>query len=160
MSLLLIGKTQCPICGQVIQERESVVSFPAFVWNEADPLAVFNDASLHKVCFLTHALREQAESAVAEMSAKVGPGRRRCVVCAREITNPDDYIFVPRLSAESSGPLGRFNFTHLHRSHARQWRDLGELLAILKSLDRSGVWKGSALQLLIQDFESAAAGAR
>lgn len=157
MSLLIHGMTRCPVCGLVIEEGQRAVSFPAFVWNEADPLAIFNDASLHQQCFQAHPLREQMETAVAELEAKVGSGRRRCVVCTQEVTDPNDYLLVPRLTSDRSDPLARFSFTHLHRSHVRQWQELGELLSRLSELHTSGIWKGDGLRFLIKELERAAA---
>jgi hypothetical protein len=153
MSLLLRGKTTCPICGRVIQERDVAISFPAFVWNGADPLALFSDASFHLACVDAHPLHEQVVAAVAELEAKTGPGKRRCVVCSNEISNPDDYLFIPKLTSNPSDPLWRYNFVHLHRSHARAWKGLPDLVSGLKELLASGTWKGNALPALIAEVD-------
>ena len=157
MSLLFLGQTRCPLCGHVIETGQPACQFPAFVWNEADPLLVFSDASVHERCFDEHPLCEQVESTLAELKAKTGPGNRRCAVCAEEVEHHGDYLLVPRLTSDPASELARYNFTHLHRSHVRQWRELGELMNALRALEKSGSWKGNALRLLIAELQTAAA---
>ncbi|RKH06288.1 hypothetical protein D7V97_22730 [Corallococcus sp. CA053C] len=112
---MIQGSTLCSICGQVIEADAPAVGLPAFVWNEADVLLPFNDASMHRMCFEAHPLREQVEATIEELDRKTGPGRRKCAVCGSEVLDPDDYLMVPRLTADVASPAHRFNYTHLHR---------------------------------------------
>lgn len=153
MSLFFVGASQCAVCRQTIQQGESTVSFPAFVWDQADPLLLFNDATVHSDCFVQHPLAEKADAVVEELMAKTGPGRRKCVVCQAEILDPDDCLLIPRLASDPSDPLHRFNLTHLHRTHARQWTELDGLVALLKSRQDAGSWIGDGLRPLIRDLE-------
>lgn len=156
MTLLFLGLSSCAICGNILHEHESIVGFPAFIWNEADPLWEFNDAAVHNACLEHHPLRRQVEEAVAELGRKTGPGRRKCAVCGQEVMDPNDYLMVPRLSGERSALAHRFNYIHLHRSHVRQWNELQALLDVLEDLERSGTWKGNALRRFHDDLLLAA----
>jgi hypothetical protein len=156
MSILFFGLTRCAICKEPLHEHEAVIGLPAFVYNEADVLWRFSDASLHQACLERHPLRHQVEEAVAELERRTGPGRRKCVVCRQEVMDPDDYLMVPRLTGERPMPAYRFNYTHLHRSHVKQWSELQALLDVLEDLERSGTWKGDALRRFREDLLLAA----
>lgn len=150
MGLLIEGSTPCFLCGQVIKAGVPAVGLPAFVWNDADALLPFNDASMHRTCFEAHPLRVQVEAALEELDRKTGPGRRKCAVCGREVLDPDDYLMVPRLTDDVASPAHRFNYTHLHRSHVREWGELRELERHLEQLEAAGGWKGRVLRELLQ----------
>ncbi|RKH33235.1 hypothetical protein [Corallococcus sicarius] len=157
MGLLLQGSTPCSICGQVIEAGVPAVVLPAFVWNDADALLPFNDASMHRTCFEAHPLRVQVEAALEELNRKTGPGRRKCAVCGSEVLDPDDYLMVPRLTDDVTSPAHRFNYTHLHRSQVREWRELGDLERILEQFDTAGGWEGSVLRELLQQLRQLSA---
>lgn len=157
MSLLIQGSTLCFICGQVIEADAFAVGLPAFVWNEADVLLPFNDASMHRTCFEAHPLRAQVEATLEELDRKTGSGRRKCAVCGSEVLDPDDYLMVPRLTDDVASPAHRFNYTHLHRSHVRGWREVGDLERLLEQLEAAGGWKGRVLQELLQQLRQLSA---
>ncbi len=50
MSLLILNKTQCPICNTPIKEGDNYYMFPPFVANNLDPLKYFSDNSFHLAC--------------------------------------------------------------------------------------------------------------
>ena len=50
MALVIAGKTQCPLCGQVIDEDDEIVMFPPFA-PVGHSLARFSDAGVHAACF-------------------------------------------------------------------------------------------------------------
>jgi hypothetical protein len=52
MALLFQGKTECPLCHDVIQLGEDVVATSHFIADQTDSLWRFSDASFHKACFL------------------------------------------------------------------------------------------------------------
>ena len=60
MAIILRGKTRCPICGQVLEKGQKLVAFSKFISDQADPLAMFDDAALHEDCFRSHPLAGQA----------------------------------------------------------------------------------------------------
>ena len=51
MTLLLRGKTECPLCGEVIGKDDEVVGTTHFIADQKDPLWQFSDAAFHKSCF-------------------------------------------------------------------------------------------------------------
>ncbi|HAW10109.1 MAG TPA: hypothetical protein DCX12_03355, partial [Chloroflexi bacterium] len=52
--------------------------------------------------------------------------------------------------------LYRYNYTHLHRSHVKDWGDLVEVIGLLEELAKGGQWGGDALDRLIADLRRAA----
>jgi len=60
MALLFLGKSQCPICGKVINEEDRYYCFAAFVANPKDPLYFFNDACFHSDCLNQHPFIQEA----------------------------------------------------------------------------------------------------
>ena len=50
MALIIRGKSECPLCGKVIQKGDEIVAFTAFLRPE-HPLWKYSDAAFHKECF-------------------------------------------------------------------------------------------------------------
>jgi hypothetical protein len=154
MAILLAGKTSCAICGNVIERGDEAVLFPHVVLNEKDPLHALSDASCHAACVTADA-RGQAMLAAADAYAKnTGPGKRACAACGGEIVDPDDYILIAWLADPSADPLGKFNYTHLHTSHLRDWKEVNAFLALAKAAIEGGRWQGDALPKLVGDIEA------
>lgn len=155
MAILLVGKTRCPICGNLIKEGEEAVLFPHFVLNEKDPLYALSDASCHRACVNADALGQAMLAAADEYHKRTGSGRRACAVCGNQILDPDDYLLIAYLADASTDPLGKFNYTHLHKSHIGDWKQADEFLALAKAAIHSDRWRGDALSKLIQEIEAA-----
>lgn len=51
MAIVLRGKTQCALCGHIIQQSDAVRAFPAFIADQTHPLWRFSDAAFHSDCF-------------------------------------------------------------------------------------------------------------
>lgn len=66
MAILIAGAT-CSLCGKPMLIGQSLVRFPPFVGNEADPLSKFSDGAFHEECFRLDALSGEAESRLNEM---------------------------------------------------------------------------------------------
>jgi hypothetical protein len=73
MALIILGKTPCPLCEQPIKETDELVSFPAFISNQLDPLFPFSDAAFHAACFHQHPLSAEAEVCYAETVKRAEP---------------------------------------------------------------------------------------
>jgi hypothetical protein len=97
--------------------REDLVSFSPFVANCRDPLYQFSDAAFHRTCFQAHPLAREATRRSEEVRAYGAPGQRRCVVCAQEIMDPDDYFGTGFLTEDATNPVFEFNYLHIHKSH-------------------------------------------
>ncbi len=50
MALIILGKTECTLCGKPLLENDEVVGFPAFLPTQHQ-LSQFSDAAFHKACF-------------------------------------------------------------------------------------------------------------
>jgi hypothetical protein len=154
MAILLCGMSKCPICGNVIEEGDDAVGFPHVVLNEADPLYVLSDAACHRSCLNGDPLGVPMREVSEQYLANAGPGRRACAVCSVEVRDPDDYLFIGYLADPSDGPLGRFNWTHLHKSHISGWPQAGEFLMHAKATLGRGRWRGSALPEIVGEIEA------
>lgn len=152
MSLIIIGKSTCGLCGEVLLDSQEIEAIPACVSNEADPLFSFSDSAFHLCCFERAPECAQVRAMMSERSRRTGPGNRKCVVCAKEITDYREYFGLPRLTGDSSHPAYRFNYTHLHKSHVSQWKEREEALQALRALVPT--WRGRVLQSLIDDIEA------
>ena len=155
MAIIIRGKTKCQFCGAVIEDGEEVRSFPHFVSNELDPLSVFNDGAFHEMCFHNNALAEKAEKRYKEILQRNGPGHRDCVVCTKQITNPDDYFSLGHLTDNPADPLHDYNYTQAHLSCLRHWADLRKVYALVKDLHLSESWGGQALKSILLELETA-----
>lgn len=152
MAILLLGKTVCSLCGQVIKADERRRSFPAFVANEEDPLFLFSDASFHEDCLRRDKRGRHAIERVEERAYNVGPGKRKCAVCGLEVTDPDNYIFIEHLSDHKSDPLREFNYTHLHKSCVGKWGRKAEFVRLVEAALAAGRWRGKYLAQLLEEF--------
>jgi hypothetical protein len=154
MALLIYGKSVCSLCDRVIKQEEPTCSFPPFVVNELDPCFVFSDGAFHETCVRKHKHGADALRRVDEWASKVGPGKRKCVVCKTEVTDPDDYLLIEHLSDREGDPLRAFNYTHLHKSCLPKWDSRLRFIELANAMLASGSWKGPYLAWLIKEVEA------
>lgn len=50
MAIFVAGKSECALCGRVIERREDAVATAAFL-RQTHPLARYSDATFHRACF-------------------------------------------------------------------------------------------------------------
>lgn len=155
MAIIVRGKTKCPLCGQLIKDGEEAVGFPNFVGNELDPLWVFTDGAFHAECFHTHPLSEKALERCDEAIKRNGPRNRVCVVCEKQITDPDEYFTLGHLTADEAAPLYRYNYVQAHSSCLPKWRQLTYVTKLIQNLKDSGTWQGNALGILLAELREA-----
>ena len=155
MALLIRGKTQCRLCGQVITETDNVVSFPPITVNEADGLFLFNDGSFHQGCFESHPLALSAQTRFEESRAHFGPGQRRCWSCNLEIVDPDNYFSIGYLGGDISKNLKAFNYLQLHRTCIAGWNQADRLVDALLRSRAEGQLKGAGVASLIDELQTA-----
>lgn len=155
MAIVIEGKTPCLLCWRVIEAGQEIVGFPAFVTNELDPLLLFNDAAFHEECFIKHPLAEKVLKRVEELRRRTGPGNRFCVVCGKEITNPDDYFTMGYLVDDPHHPLYHYNYTQAHHSHLPKWAELPYVYELIEDLKQSGTWRGETLDKLSDELRIA-----
>jgi hypothetical protein len=152
VAILLRGKTRCRICSNVIEERDDVVLFPPFVLNEKNPLHELSDTACHSACVKEHPLGRIMLAAADEFLTHTGPGKRSCVVCGNEIRDPSDYLFIGYLADPSTDKLGMFNYSHLHKSHIRDWKQAQVFLSLAREAITAGEWSGEALLEIIREI--------
>lgn len=70
MALILLGKTECAICGEVLKDGDLLVATSAFLVDQDDPLWRFSDAAMHQICFLEW---DQRRGFVEKYNQIVGP---------------------------------------------------------------------------------------
>ena len=155
MAIIIRGKTKCHFCGAVIEDGQEVSSFPHFINNELDPLSVFDDGAFHRECFNNHPLAEKAQKRYEEILQRNGPANRECVVCKKQITNPDDYFTIGHLTDNPAAPLYDYSYTQAHSSCLPDWAELRQVYKLLKDLHLSGSWRGHALESVLLELEEA-----
>lgn len=69
MTLIFLGKTECSICGVVLEEGDDLVATTHFIADQADPLWRFSDSAMHRSCFLEW---EQRQNFVQKYNDTVG----------------------------------------------------------------------------------------
>jgi hypothetical protein len=160
MAILIQNTTQCPLCGQVLTSRARALSFPAMVWNELDPLLLVSDATVHVSCLERHGLLEAALARMREVTETTGPGKRKCLVCGQQVTTPDEHLAFGHLTRDPKVPLFAFNYAQFHRSCLSRWQRLLETINLLEDFNKSGLWKGRWLGILIEELRKAAQTSR
>ncbi len=138
MTLLFDNRTKCGLCGLSLSSGPATFAFPAFLANAEDPLFRFSDAAFHESCLVRDGDGSRAMARYREWREKTGPGNRKCAVCGEQILNPDDYYLIDYLCATEDHEVGRFNFTHLHRSHAGAWPQLEKAIHLLGRASAEG----------------------
>ena len=53
MAILILGKTECSICGQTLNEGDDIVSTQHFIHDQEHPLWRYSDSGMHRSCFLS-----------------------------------------------------------------------------------------------------------
>jgi hypothetical protein len=154
MAILLRGKTQCQICGEVIFDENDVILFPHFILNENDRLFSLSDSACHSCCVRANDLGLEILDEARIYFLNVGPEKRRCLVCKSEIIDPDNYLLIGRLGGSSIGELTEFNYTHLHKSHIKDWAKVDEFLKLANAAVAVGQWRGTWLPDIITQIEA------
>jgi hypothetical protein len=155
MAIIIRGKTKCHFCGTVIKDGQEVRSFPHFITNELDPLSVFDDGAFHEECFDNHPLADKALKRYEEILQRNGPACRYCVVCKKQITDPDDYFTMGHLTDNPATQLYDYNYTHAHSSCLQQWAELRKVHKLVKNLHLSEYWRGQGLARILLELEEA-----
>lgn len=157
MAIIVMGKSNCFICGQLLGDDDELVVFPAFAVNELDPLYPFSDSGVHKNCLQNHELGNEAVRRRNAFLSNTGPGKRICAVCDKEVMDPDNYFLIEGLP-DTIENLKHYNYTHLHVSCIKNWPEKKNILKPLKNLASSGLWKGAYLDQLIATIETVSDG--
>jgi hypothetical protein len=153
MALLIFNQSKCSLCGKLITKAEPTCSFPAFVTNQLDPCWVFSDGAFHEACVLKHEHGPNALRRADEWGANIGPGKRQCLVCKTEVTDPNDYVLIEHLTDDDQNALKAFNYSHFHQSCLHDWKDRLALIELIKAANTSGTWQGPYLDQLLSAID-------
>lgn len=63
MALIFLGKSTCPLCGQILQEGENIIGLPPFC-DASHELFEFSDVGYHEQCFKTWNRHEEIEKII------------------------------------------------------------------------------------------------
>jgi hypothetical protein len=140
MALLFLGQTECPICGDIIEDRENAYLFPPFISNTKDKMYEFNDAAFHISCLRQHPLGNLAIAFSDELIFKTRPQNRICIVGGNEIKSFDDYIFISLLTSNEREDLYKFNFITLDRNNLKIWSDRIEFIDVATKFKQENKW--------------------
>ena len=69
VALILFGKTECSLCGNVFMAGDEIVATSHFIADRDDPLWRFSDSAMHRSCFLAW---DRREAFVAKFNQLVG----------------------------------------------------------------------------------------
>lgn len=148
MAILILGATNCIICGKVISIEDDYVSFKPFISNAKDPLLFFNDAAMHQECYCRHPLYSQAEERYRQFLSQTSRGHV-CNICNEYIVSPDDHVALGHLTDDNNKALFALNYAEFHLSCFSTWKDRDNVISNLNSLSESEQWEGNALKRVI-----------
>jgi hypothetical protein len=151
MAIVLVGKTKCAMCNKVLSAQDNIMAFAPLAPNENDPLHVFNDAAFHANCFYKHPLSKRALAREKELQGQLGPGRRFCMVCEKEIDKPEEYFTLSLLTEDERHPLHDYNYAQLHLACLASWADVDFVYRELEQM--RGTWKGPALDVMLEQMK-------
>jgi hypothetical protein len=154
MAIFIKNLSECPLCRAVLSSEDGVVSFPAMVWNELDPLARVSDATVHIACLGASGLMTAAQQRFLAVQRSTGPGRRSCMLCSQQVVTPDAHIALGHLTDVESSPLHRFNLAQFHRDCLARWDGRQALIANIEEERMSGRWRGLWLEQIAQQLRS------
>lgn len=130
---LFIEGIKCAICGKKILSNDSKIMFPPITSDIDSKFYIFSDATVHTCCFEKHPLRRDFENLLREITENSSLSKRICIVCKKEITDPDDYFDTNYITDKQDDPLYKFNYKKMHKSCIHCWKEAIELLIILNN---------------------------
>ena len=72
MALIFLGKTECALCGSVLNEGDDIFATSHFISDRKDPLWRYSDAGMHQACFLAW---DHRRAFIEKYNETVGPIR-------------------------------------------------------------------------------------
>lgn len=156
MALIIRGQSRCLLCGQILEADDELLSFPAFIVNDRDRLAKFNDAAIHGRCLLTCVDAQEAQRWANIFLDISRPAWRQCQACGEVIEDWRDHLGLGLITSDSKSPLKGLNFVQLHRSHVHEWPAAERTLRLLKDARLRHVVGGRGIDQLIDELSSLA----
>ncbi len=148
MVLVIYGATTCALCGRVLHHGEDITGFPPFFANQRAPEFVLSDGAAHDASLAAAPFGARALAKLAACKRRVQQPKT-CVVCEREITDPQDYFCTGPLSDSPDEPIAAVDWVEAHVGCLAAWRDLPAFVAVVEEVSRSPLWEGDALEYLL-----------
>ena len=139
----------CALCARPLDGLPSI-AFDPFVPNRLDPLHVLSDAAVHRDCLMRDPALRGALQVTVTLDALRLPSARRCVVCGRPPTRPEEEFCTGYLSSRTGSLLESLNYVCLHREHFPDWVRAAALRAAVASEMGPRDWDGP--QIVIDPF--------
>lgn len=130
---IFIEGMKCTICDKKILSNESKIMFPPITSDKDSKFFIFSDAVVHTRCFDMHPLKNDLENLLKEIAENSSPSKRICVICKKEIINPDDYFDTSYITDKQEDPLYKYNYKKLHKNCIKDWKEAIELSTILNN---------------------------
>ena len=83
MALILIGITECLICGRVLSSEDEIEAFPAFL-KKTHPLWRYSDSAMHRQCYEASPDKEELDRLLKEFQ-QIWDSRPRTLTTMEEI---------------------------------------------------------------------------
>lgn len=144
MALIFIGKSECAICKQILDEDREFTGFPALINNMNDALYIFSDAGVHTACLEAHPSKDNLLSVLKQYDENIPSPRSRCIVDGELIKTPRKTFTTGLITSDVHEPLFAFNFITLNKDNLSRWDDRDQLITLLQQYDAAGKWDGFA----------------
>ena len=157
MILIEGQKLYCRLCNKEVN-KEDALFFYGIEPNENKPLAIFNDAIVHKECFEEHPLKQKVLDRMKEFEKYQSQNNVDYItgedLSLENIGHPDNLINVFYLTDDKNNQLYKYNGISLNKRNLSKWKEYDKFLKLLIELNASGKWEGNALKYLISHLRS------
>lgn len=149
MAIVILGESECAICGEVLAEGQDIRGIPNFVLNDNHEFTTLSGRVIHADCFSSHPLASRIREQLSIRDNKIGPHNRVCDICGGTINGPDEFFMIDFLSDDVYDPIHKFNFVQMHWPDCLQsWNSRETLVELLGKRLESGEWKGNGAEYL------------
>jgi hypothetical protein len=158
MAMILLGQSTCPLCGNILEEKQELQAFPPLTSNKKDSFYTFSDAGFHKECFENHPLSTKISTYYEKASEKTRPNNRFCEIANTLITQPENFFFIDLLTSDENEALSQFNCLLFDKENLKDWKEKDHFLTLAKDFLAKGKWqafdKFNYLEWLINQVEN------
>lgn len=147
----------CKICEKKVT-REEAVFIPNVEANLNAPLAVLNGMVAHESCLMQHPLFDELNERYEELERLAKANQLDYItqeaLDLEQLGHPDNLIQVFYLTDDPNHPLYKYNGIALNKNNLVRWKEFPYFLDQLNEFNQSGLWKGNALENLINRLKS------
>lgn len=151
MSVSVLGKSVCALCGKAVNSDDAFLGFPNLFVGIKHPLRKFNDSLLHSHCL--NAFPEGELLAIAwkrYQAKKPRAGEYRCSICGNMITDPNDLYAFGLLPEPMPDYLAIVDCGCAHIACLSKWPYLSEFTKILNSQSIKYEWSTYEKRMILE----------